>query len=257
MSFRSEATIARPSAAVRADETLPMTHSAVPVLVARRGPRRAMMLTLAALVLVTAGWYWFASSTPPDRAASSVVSSAGNTPVPAADPAPPEPKPSQPAPSAAAEPEAAAPRAAEPTVPPPAPVASAPGIATAPTPPPATPRSSSSVTVVTAQACRSLTRSQVWTCTPATGTQDPGRLYFYTRVASPRDTTIEHRWYRGEQLEQRESLRIPARPEGFRTYSPQPISPDRAGTWKVYIRELKESIASGEIREGRIEVTEA
>ena len=114
MSFRSEATIARPSAAVRADETLPMTHSAVPVLVARRGPRRAMMLTLAALVLVTAGWYWFASSTPNDRGASSVVSSAGNTPVPAADPAPPEPKPSQPAPSAAAEPEAAAPRAAEP-----------------------------------------------------------------------------------------------------------------------------------------------
>jgi hypothetical protein len=234
--FRPEATRARPSAAARPDDTLPLTHSAVPVLVARRGPGRAIMVGLAALVLVTVGWYWFASSTPPERAASSVVSTAGNTPAPAADPATPESNPSQPAPRAAAEPEAPAPRAAEPTVPPPAPVASAPGVATAPAPPPATPRSSSSVTVVTAQACRSLTRSNAWTCTPATGTQGPGRLYFYTRVASPRDTTIEHRWYRGDRLEQRVSLRIRASPEGFRTYSQMGISPDRAGSWKVELR---------------------
>jgi len=71
---------------------------------------------------------------------------------------------------------------------------------------------------------------------PATGAQSPGRIYFYTRVASPRDTTIEHRWYRGDRLEQRVSLRIRANPAGYRTYSQLAISPDRAGSWKVELR---------------------
>jgi hypothetical protein len=90
--------------------------------------------------------------------------------------------------------------------------------------------------VVNAEACRNLTRSNVWTCTPATGAQAPGRIYFYTRVASPKDTTIEHRWYRGDQLAQSVSLRIRASPEGFRTYSQFGISPDGAGSWKVELR---------------------
>jgi hypothetical protein len=76
----------------------------------------------------------------------------------------------------------------------------------------------------------------VWTCTPAKGAQAPGRMYFYTRVASPRDTTIEHRWYRGDRLAQRVSLRIRANQAGFRTYSQMAISPDRAGSWKVELR---------------------
>src|SRR5262245_11557342 len=236
MQFRSEAAIAPPAAPARADATLPMTHSAVPVPVGRRGPGRAIMLGLAALVLVTAGWYWFSSSTPPERAVSSAVATAGSTPAPAADPAPPQSKPSQPAPSAADKPGAAAPPATEPVVPPRAPVASAPAVATAPAPPPAATRPSSSITVVTSHACRSLTRSNAWTCTPATGTQSPGRLYFYTRVASPRDTTIEHRWYRGDRLEQTVSLGIRANAAGYRTYSQLAISPDRAGSWKVELR---------------------
>jgi hypothetical protein len=55
-------------------------------------------------------------------------------------------------------------------------------------------------------------------------------------VASPRDTTIEHRWYRGDRLEQTVSLRIRANPAGYRTYSQLAISPDRAGAWKVELR---------------------
>jgi DUF2914 family protein/tetratricopeptide repeat protein len=235
MPFRSEAAKA-PRSAPDPAATLPITHSAVPVPPARRGSSRAILLALAALVLIGAGWYWFASSALPERAASSAVATGGDAPAPAADPALPERQPSPPAPRATAEPETAAPPAAKPTVPPPAPAASAPGVATAPAPPSATTRPSSSVTVVTSQACRSLTRSDAWTCTPATGTQSPGRLYFYTRVASPRDTTIEHRWYRGDRLEQSVPLSIRANAAGYRTYSQLAIGPDRAGSWKVELR---------------------
>ena len=61
-------------------------------------------------------------------------------------------------------------------------------------------------------------------------------MYFYTRVASPRDTTIEHRWYRGGKLEQRVPLRIRANPSGFRTYSQTRMSAASTGTWKVELR---------------------
>jgi hypothetical protein len=61
-------------------------------------------------------------------------------------------------------------------------------------------------------------------------------MYFYTRVVSPRDTTIEHRWYRDERLEQTVPLRIRANPSGFRTYSQTRISANRAGKWKVEVR---------------------
>ena len=60
---------------------------------------------------------------------------------------------------------------------------------------------------------------------------------FNTRVASPRDTTIEHRWYRDDRrCHQRVPLRIRANPSGFRTYSQTRISADRAGKWKVELR---------------------
>jgi hypothetical protein len=61
-------------------------------------------------------------------------------------------------------------------------------------------------------------------------------ISFFTRVASPRDTTIEHRWYRDERLHQRVPLRIGANASGFRTYSRTTITADRAGTWKVELR---------------------
>jgi len=84
--------------------------------------------------------------------------------------------------------------------------------------------------------CSSLTRTGAWSCAPASGAQAPGVMYFYTRVASPRDTTIEHRWYRGDTLVQRVPLRIRANPSGFRTYSQNRISAERTGTWKVELR---------------------
>ena len=61
-------------------------------------------------------------------------------------------------------------------------------------------------------------------------------MYFYTKVASPRDATIEHRWYRDGRLEQRVPLRIRANPGGFRTYSQTRINADKTGSWKVELR---------------------
>jgi hypothetical protein len=61
-------------------------------------------------------------------------------------------------------------------------------------------------------------------------------MYFYTRIASPRDTVVEHRWYRDDRLHQQVELRIRANPAGFRTYSRSTIGPDRVGTWKVELR---------------------
>jgi Protein of unknown function (DUF2914) len=61
-------------------------------------------------------------------------------------------------------------------------------------------------------------------------------MYFYTRVASARDTVVEHRWYREDRLHQRVELSIRPNQSGFRTYSRNTISADRAGTWKVELR---------------------
>jgi outer membrane biosynthesis protein TonB len=134
------------------------------------------------------------------------------TPAPAPDPAPAPPAP---------EPE---------------PVAAAPSpIAPTPEPPRAT-ASSSSPTVVSAQLCRSLSTTGAWRCESASGTQAPGRLYFYTRVAASRNTVVEHRWYRDDVLHQRVPLRIRPNQSGFRTYSRNTISPDRPGSWKVELR---------------------
>ncbi len=89
---------------------------------------------------------------------------------------------------------------------------------------------------MTAQLCRNLTRTGTWRCEAASGPQAPGALHFYTRVASERDTVVEHRWYRDDRLHQRVELRIRANAGGFRTFSRNTIGPDGAGQWKVELR---------------------
>jgi hypothetical protein len=106
---------------------------------------------------------------------------------------------------------------------------------------------SSATTVVSAQVCRSLSRTGAWECETATGTQAPGTIYFYTRVASAGDTVVEHRWYRGDLLHQRVQLRIRANQSGFRTYSRTTVSPDRAGNWKVELRSSDGQILHEEV----------
>ena len=205
---------------------------------ASRAPWIAVALAVIVLLLV-GGWYLIDSNPLPQRAATAAAPTTSAAPPPAApSPAPAEPV-REPEP-AAKDTAAAAPQPEpEPVAPTPAPAAAAPAPpsppAAAPEPPAATARTSA-VSVVAADACRSLTRSGAWTCTPANNPQAPGLMYFYTKVASPRDATIEHRWYRDGRLEQRVPLRIRANPSGFRTYSQTRISPEKSGAWKVELR---------------------
>ena len=48
---------------------------------------------------------------------------------------------------------------------------------------------------------------------------------------------MEHRWYRDERVYQVRRLRVTANPSaGYRTFSSNTISPERAGDWKVELR---------------------
>ena len=88
-----------------------------------------------------------------------------------------------------------------------------------------------------AELCRTLQTGNNWRCAPATGTLRPGVVFFYTRLLSQTDTTIQHRWYRGSQLHQSVTLRVHANPRaGYRTYSQTTVSPARAGDWRVELR---------------------
>jgi hypothetical protein len=59
-------------------------------------------------------------------------------------------------------------------------------------------------------------------------------MIFYTRVRSPRDTTVTHRWYRDGTLRQSLMLRIHANAtEGYRTYSRLTVDD---GDWRVEVR---------------------
>jgi hypothetical protein len=195
-----------------------------------RVPAFAAMLALL-IVLLAGGWYLFNSNLSPERTASAPSTASTATPTPVEPLTPPAEPPPPPAPVASNSAPLVAPMSATvPAAPPPAPAATA---ASAPEPRAVTTRTSS-VDVVSAELCRSLTTGSVWNCAPATGTLTPGPIVFFTRVASPRDTTIEHRWYRDDRLHQRVPLRIRANPSGFRTYSRTAITP--AGKWKVELR---------------------
>jgi hypothetical protein len=103
------------------------------------------------------------------------------------------------------------------------------GIAVAPQP----------VTVLNAQLCTALARrgSPDWQCTPADGDLRPGTFFFYTRLLSGASTTVEHRWYWDGRMHQAMKLRIAANPgSGYRTFSSNTVSVERAGEWRVELR---------------------
>jgi hypothetical protein len=222
-----------PPAQPRASSAVVMPPRTLMASVATQEPSRVtgMALGLAVLAaLIVAGWFLVDSKSAERTAlapAPSTEASAPSTTAPAPNPPPAVAAAPEPAPEP--EPAAPPPSAAEPVAPPPSPVAAAPER-------PAATTRGSSVSVVSAQLCRSLTTGGAWRCTPASDEQGPGTLYFYTRVAAPRDTTIEHRWYRGDSLHQRVPLRIRANPSGFRTYSRTTVTAERAGDWKVELR---------------------
>lgn len=102
----------------------------------------------------------------------------------------------------------------------------------------ATSPSAPAPTVVTARLCRKLSAgARDWRCDPAGSTIAAGSLFFYTRLRSTRDTTVQHRWYHGNRLHQAVELRVRANPgSGYRTYSRNTMTAARSGDWRVELR---------------------
>ena len=95
------------------------------------------------------------------------------------------------------------------------------------------------VSVLNAQLCSAIDKSGSpdWQCTSLKGDAQPGTYVFYTRLLTKTNTTVEHRWYRGERIHQVRRLRVEASPgTGYRTFSSTTVSPERAGDWKVELR---------------------
>lgn len=140
----------------------------------------------------------------------------------------------------------ASPEATTPSEPPAPPVAATPREEPEPanTPPrrsgpPASPqarRAAAPVSLGTVQLCKTFsTRNERWTCDPADDPAARGRIVLYTRVKSPRNTTVVHRWYRGGELQQSVRLGTQAAvSDGYRTYSQLTIN--TPGRWRVEVR---------------------
>ena len=97
------------------------------------------------------------------------------------------------------------------------------------------PPASGGVTLAVVEVCRSFSTSgSNWRCEPVGSSVKPGPMVLYTRVKSPRDTTVVHRWYNGKTLRQSVKLSIRGNAtEGYRTYSRQTVG---EGEWRVEVR---------------------
>jgi len=129
----------------------------------------------------------------------------------------------------------------------------------APEPPASPPRSietrvapvmTVSEVVADARVCRRLvTRGEDdrpladWQCDPVVDGTGSGPLFFYTRVRSRTATTIVHRWFRNDRLDQEVSLAIQANDgPGYRTYSTRTVSSQETGSWRVELRSADEQL---------------
>jgi hypothetical protein len=184
---------------------------------ARQGGRtRLWVVAGVAAALVVAAWLFVGRT---DRAPVTAAVEAPITPTAPSEasiaaPTRPDPPPPAPAPAAPAAPEPAAPARS----------ASLPRAA------------SGAVTVLAADAslCQRLTRnSGAWRCDPIAENGRTDAVYYYTRVKSPRDVVLRHRWsYEGKPV-QTVNLQVRANAtEGFRTFSHQRVA-GRPGRWDV------------------------
>ncbi len=215
--------VSAPSATAPAPARATSTSPAAPV--APDTPRRRVSIpVLVAVGAIAAIVIWLLAGRGPATPPAETTAAASD--APAATPAP--------APST---PPAAAPSDLPPT---PAPTAPSPAAAPAPAPravPAAGPApaaaSADGVTIGDAQLCTSLSSS--YRCDAAGSTVRPGRLVFYTRLIADRNTSVVHRWYRGNELRQSMRLDVPARRQGFRTFSRATVSASE-GEWRVELR---------------------
>jgi hypothetical protein len=94
-------------------------------------------------------------------------------------------------------------------------------------------------TVASARLCKSLSTDSSrpfddWPCENPGSPAGEGTLFFFTRVRSVRDTTVEHRWYRGSELVKVVPLEVRASPtDGYRTYSRNVVDARGGSDWHV------------------------
>jgi hypothetical protein len=195
-------------------ESAPIAAQHVPPPVPRRSSRSLAYVAIGAFVLmamvVFAGLQWSSREIPPD---ASTAAPAATKPAP---PSRPVPAPTEP--------------------PPPAKVVTPDSDRKVVTSKPPSARVSGAVSLATAQLCRTFSTSgSTWRCDPAGDAVAIGRpIVMYTRVRSPRDATVVHRWYRGNELQQAVKLTTRANAsEGYRTYSRQTV--DAVGNWRVEV----------------------
>jgi hypothetical protein len=174
------------------------------------------------LVTLLATAVWLRSNDEPESSAGTPSAPPAESPATTAAPKPIEPKRVEPKPTDV--PKAIAPARTAPA---------------SPSRSTAAPVPKSPLVVVDVQLCRDLrTGGPVaggWRCDPAGSPIAPGRLLFYTRLKSPTATTVQHRWYRGDRLQQAVELTIRANTRsGYRTYSRNTVS--ASGDWRVELR---------------------
>jgi tetratricopeptide repeat protein/DUF2914 family protein len=204
----------------------PLSHVETPEPAASLSPRT---LAIGALVVVAVILGAIVATRSSSRTSETVPAPSSSAVVPRSEPAPtpgpatPAAAPALQAPTSARAPQAAASPKPAPPAPPPAARRDKPA------------RPSVVPTLVSAQLCQSLQTAGQWHCTPVDGAVAGDPVYFYTRMKSVADTTVEHRWYRDTRLEQKMSLRIRANEgTGYRTYTRRTVG--TPGDWKVELR---------------------
>ena len=91
--------------------------------------------------------------------------------------------------------------------------------------------------VIAARLCKELSTGSDWHCAPTGSPVDPGPVYFYSRVSSSTDTTIQHRWYHGARLLRTAELRIGANAiDGYRTFSRTTVNSQGSTDWRIELR---------------------
>jgi hypothetical protein len=177
-----------------------------PVSLKRSRPPAALPIGVVGLIIFATVMAWLLSPRHP----STIVPAAGRSTAKAATPAPSSPA------------VAPADRTPAPTV--------ARTQAAAPTPGAV---QTAAIQLVTVQLCRSFS-SETFRCNPAGDSVPAGTIVLYTRIRSPQDGFVVHRWFRGDALRKTSRLRIGANEaEGYRTFSQESV--DR-GEWRVEVR---------------------
>jgi len=197
----SPATAQVPSASTTRVAPISVSHPAIVV---------ALVVGLALVMLVMSG-SWFDADEPAHSPTDTVaqVPLSGASPPPSAE-ARVKPRPERPTPTTARRPGAG----------------TALGDA----------RASAPVTVADARLCRNLSATN-WRCSSVTTPAAPGTFFFYTRLKSGHETTVQHQWYYKGSLVQNATRHVGANKDaGYRTYSRHTVIATRTGDWRVELR---------------------